>query len=99
MSEPEQQALDPHTALYQQMHEGVSKNYMLYGYLMDSVVKFLPRPQAVEDALSMTCVSLGKTPLESLLLIHEFLSNYHNIVQHEQPAQQAAESPFLGGHS
>ena len=101
MSEPEQQALDPHAALYQQMHENISRNAMLFEHLMSNVIKLLPAapPQAAEDALDMACVALGKAPLESLLLIHEFLQNYHSIVQHEQPAQQAVESPFLGGQS
>src|SRR6266571_7147539 len=95
-SEPEQQPVDPHTALYRHMHEGMSRSTMLYEYLMDNVVKFLSQPQAVEDALNMMCVSLSKTPLESLLLIHEFLQNYHSIVQREQPKPQPQESPFFG---
>ncbi len=95
MSEPEQeqQPLDPHTALYQRVRGDMSRNDMLYEYLTSHVATYLPNMQAVEDALNMMCVSLSKTPLESLLLIHEFLQNYHNIVQREQPEQQ---SLFLG---
>jgi hypothetical protein len=93
----EQHPIDEHIALYQQMRENMmSKNTMLYDYLMDNVVKLLPGPQAVEDALNMMCVSMSKTPLESLLLIHEFLSNYHNIVRAEHKAEQAKpESPYM----
>ncbi len=51
----------------------------------------------IEDALNMMCVSLSKTPLESLLLIHEFLRNYTSIMQHEEKDEQVAEpSPFIG---
>lgn len=97
MSEPEQQPIDEHTALYQHYKENImSKNDMLYEYLMSNVVKFMPHAQTVEDALTMMCVSMSKTPLESLLLIHEFLQNYHSIVQQEsQPEQAEAESPFM----
>jgi hypothetical protein len=97
MSEPEQQPIDPHTALYQDFKQNMmGKNTILYDYLMGNVVKFLPGPQAVEDALAMMCVSMSKTPLESLLLIHEFLHNYHSIVSHEQKTEQAEpESPYM----
>jgi len=45
----------------------------------------------------MMCVSLSKTPLESLLLIHEFLRHYTSIMQHETKDEQVAEpSPFIG---
>lgn len=95
MSEPEQQP-DPHAALYLHFFENKSKNDMLYEYLTSNVVKFLPNVQAVEDALNEMCVSMSKTPLESLLLIHEFLQNYHSIVQAEHKTAQAErESPFM----
>jgi len=42
------------------------------------------------------CVSLSKTPLESLLLIHEFLRNYTSIMQHEPEDGEPIESPFIG---
>ena len=97
MSEPEQQPIDEHTAVYLSYKENImSKNDMLYEYLMSNMVKFLPHAQTVEDALNMMCVSMRQTPLESLLLIHEFLSNYHSIVQSEHQTEQAeAESPYM----
>ncbi len=95
MSEPEQQPIDEHTAIYLSYKENImSKNDMLYEHLMSNMVKFLPHAQAVEDALNMMCVSMRQTPLESLLLIHEFLQNYHNIVQSEHKQAEAA-SPFM----
>ncbi len=104
---PEYQAtqeppVDPHTALYNQVYGGIQANTMLYEHIMDKVLKLLPgsRPQAIEDALHMMCVSLSKTPLESLLLIHEFLRNYTSIMQHEEKSEpedgEPIESPFIG---
>lgn len=96
------QPVDPHTAIYQQLRQGFSQNDMLYEHLSMGVLKMLPgsRPQAIEDALNMMCVSLGKTPLEALLIIHEFLSNYHSIMSREQaqpePPTPEEASPFLG---
>jgi hypothetical protein len=100
MSEPEQEqeAIDEHTALYQHVHDIASKNTMLYEYVIGNVIEMLPgsQPQAAEEALNMMCVSMSKTPLESLLLIHEFLHNYHSIVQHEQKTEQTErESPYM----
>ncbi len=95
----QEQPVDPHTALYNQVYGGIQANTMLYEHIMDKVLKLLPgsRPQAIEDALNMMCVSLSKTPLESLLLIHEFLRNYTSIMQHEEKDEQVAEpSPFIG---
>ena len=106
MSEPtpdyqttQEQPVDPHTAIYQQLRQGFSQNNMLYEYLSSDMLRWLPgsRPQAIDDALNMMCVSLGKTPLESLLLIHEFLRNYTSIMTHEAKSEQVAEpSPFIG---
>jgi len=99
MSEPEQQPIDEHAALYQDFKQNMmGKNTMLYEHLMGNVIKLLPAapPQAAEDALNMMCVSMSKTPLESLLLIHEFLQSYHSIVQPgSQPVQAKRESPYM----
>jgi len=102
---PEYQAtqeppVDPHTALYNQVYGGIQANTMLYEHIMDKVLKLLPgsHAQAIEDALNMMCVSLSKVPLESLLLIHTFFSNYTSIMLHEEKSEQVAEaeSPFIG---
>ncbi|SRR6266568_1244336 len=97
---PQEQPVDPHTALYNQVYGGIQANTMLYEHIMDKVLKLLPgsQPQAIEDALNMMCVSLSKTPLESLLGVHEFLRHYTSIMQHETKSEQVAqpESPFLG---
>lgn len=97
---PTEQTVEPRNPTYQQLCQGFSQNSILYGYLSHDMVRFLPgsRPQAIEGALNMMCVSMQKTPLESLVLIHEFLRNYTSIMQHETGSEQGAEaeSPFLG---
>src|SRR4051812_33595120 len=98
MSQTEQQQpVDPHTAIYQHLCQEFSQHSMLYEYLSSNVIKLLPgaHAQAVEDALNMMCVSMSKTPLESLLLIHEFLSNYQVIMQHDKEDELPEESPYM----
>ncbi len=53
------------------------------------------QPIDPHTAMYLMCVAMGKSPLESLLLIHEFLVNYQVIIQNEAPPAQA-ESPYLG---
>ncbi len=65
---------------------------MLYEYVMDGVLACLrdvpteSHPQAAEDALNMLCVAMGKTPLDTLVVIHEFLRNYRSILKHGDKA-------------
>lgn len=62
---------------YATIRKAASVNDTLYECLMGEVRDLMPhmRAQDIEDALNMVCVSFGKTPLDTLLLIHEFLRN------------------------
>ena len=78
------EAPDIHPNLYAAIRKSGEANDALYEHLTSEIRDLLPhlRAQDIEDALNMTCVSLSKTPLETLLLIHEFLANGASIVKH-----------------
>ncbi len=90
---PAKIAIDPHDALYNTVIRApMTERTMLYEFVMDKILadlRALPtlahehEPQAIEDAIHGLCVSVGKQPLETLLLVHEFLSNYVSIVTHQ----------------
>ena len=67
--------------LYTDLEVTKAANHMLYEHLMSGVRDLLPHihAQDIEDALGMTCVSLRHMPTETLLVIHEFLSNCSSI--------------------
>jgi hypothetical protein len=81
---------DIHTDLYAAIRKSTEDKAALYEHLAGEVRDLLPHLQAqdIEDALNMTCVSLSKTPLETLLLIHEFLTNGASIVKHGKHSKE-----------
>ncbi len=89
---PTKLKIDPHEALYNAaIRASMTERTMLYEFVMDKVLADLRmlstlahehHAQAVEDAINGLCVSMGKSPLETLLLVHEFLRNYAGILEH-----------------
>ena len=77
----EQRTPDVHELLYNDMRKRMAANDALSEHLSCRVRDLLPdaRPQEVEDALNMACVSLGSKPLDALILIHTFLDNWREL--------------------
>lgn len=80
-----------HATPYTDLHVAMMKNHRIYeetsGRVKEQLSRLLaqgrtPSAQDIEDALNMTCVSLGHRPLEAMVLVQEFLRNYVGLVEH-----------------
>lgn len=80
---------DAHEVLYNDMRARMAINDALYEYLSNRVRDCLPDAQAqeVEDALNLSCVSLGSKPLDALILIHTFLDSWQSIVRSRKASE------------
>ena len=72
---------DIHEESYAAIRKSISVHNALYEHLSGEVRDLLPESHAqdIEDALNMTCVAFNNPPLETFLLIHEFLRNVTSI--------------------
>jgi hypothetical protein len=94
----EEKPIDPHDALYNAIRAPITERHILYEdvsrHVLDDLHTFTihhysHHAQSLEDALSMTCVAMGRPPLETLLLVHEFLRNYVSILEHSNREKES----------